>query len=153
MELKKRYDKTSLDKLCEDLTKEIEELSTADDKLKLAYVLMHIIEQSQKALSVIDTENFVTELYDKIKKVCEKCEEQKKALADKFSEDDKVMRKLIDGKNEYYQTLHDDIEGKLEKFDQLIKELASKRDAMKPEQVKSVKETIKNGACRETSHF
>lgn len=135
MELKRRYDSTSLDNLCEDLTKEIEELSTTDDKLKLAYVLMHIIEQSQKALSVIDTENFVTVLYDKIKGVCEESERQKKTLAAWFSTDDEQMRRLIDGTNEDFQTLHDDIKGKLEKLDQFIRQLASKRDAMKPEEV------------------
>ena len=39
-----QFGTTKLDELCDFLTREITELATADYKLKLAYVLIHIIE-------------------------------------------------------------------------------------------------------------
>ena len=62
--LKERFDDTSLhlDDLCNLLTKEITELATAEYKLKLVFVLVRIIGESQKALSGIDIKDCLKEL-------------------------------------------------------------------------------------------
>ena len=139
MAIKEQYEQHKLNELCNSLTWEITDLCAAEDKLKLAYVLMHIIEESQKALSEINTDNFITELDNKIKSVCEKSEKQKEALATWFSKDEQ-MRELINGTNDEFQILYDDIKNKLEQLDQLIKQFARIRENMKLEEVKRTKQ-------------
>ena len=136
---KEQFDTTSLNDFCNLLTEEITELATAEDKLKLVFVLIHIIEESQKALSDINTDNFVTELYNRLNAACERSEKQKESLIQKFSADQRTMSNIIDGSNDELQNLHDDIENKLSQFDKLIKEYARIRDKMKPEDVKQSK--------------
>ncbi len=140
MKLKEQFDTTSLNDLCNLLTKEITELATAEDKLKLVFVLVHIIEESQKALVGIETSNLLTDLKILVNKACEKSEKQKEALAQKFSKDRKLIGNLIEGKNDEYEILQEDIENKLEQLDNLIKELVRVRENMKPEEVKRSKQ-------------
>ncbi len=140
MKLKEQFDTTSLNDLCNLLTKEITELATAEDKLKLVFVLVHIIEESQKALVGIETSNLLTDLKILVNKACEKSEKQKEALAQKFSKDRKLIGNLSEGKNDEYEILQEDIENKLEQLDNLIKELVRVRENMKPEEVKRSKQ-------------
>ena len=139
MNLKEQFDAKSLDNLCELLTKEITELATADYKLKLAYVLIHIIEESQKALSDITTDNFVKDLSELITKKCEEVEQNKKAYSEWF-ERDKIVMDAIDGTNEKFQNLEKEIICKLEELDKTVKSLVQVRNNMMPEEVNRSKQ-------------
>lgn len=134
--LREQFDNKSLHlfELCELLTKEISELASAEYKLKLMFLLVHIIEECQKALSNIDMEKCLKDLKELVKKACEKSEKQKKALNDHFSRD-KVIMDIIDERNDDLQNLHDEIVSKLEQFDELVKLLARKRNEKEPEEI------------------
>lgn len=134
--LKEQFDNKSLhlDDLCNLLTEEISELATAEYKLKLVFVLVHIIEESQKALGEINIDNCLKELQELVEKACDKSEKQKKALNDRFSRD-KVIMDVIEERNDELQNLHDEIISKLEQFNMLVKQLARKRNEMKPEEI------------------
>lgn len=140
MTIKDKYESYKLNDLCNLLTQEITDLSMAEDKLKLVFVLVHIIEESQKVLDGIDTSNLLVNLKDIVSKACEKSEKQKEILALKFSNDQALIRNLIDGKNNEFDTLQDDIEQKLEQLKKLIKQLVLIRDNMNPEEVKRSKQ-------------
>ena len=139
--LKEQFDNKSLhlDDLCNLLTEEISELATAEYKLKLVFVLVHIIEESQKALGKIDIDNCLKELQELVEKACEKSEKQEKALNDRFTRDkvyfDKVYMDVIEERNDELQNLHDEIISKLEQFNKFVKQLARERDKKKPEEV------------------
>ena len=140
--LKDTFDTTKLDDLCNLLTKEIEELATADYKLKLAYVLIHIIEESQKALSGIitdNTNNFVKELSDLITKKCKEVDQNKKAYSEWF-ERDKIVMAAIDGTNEDFQKIENEIKSNLEDLDKTVKSLVQVRNNMMPEEVNRSKQ-------------
>ena len=139
-DLKEKFKNYKLDKLCNSLTQEITDLSTTENKLKRAYVLMHIIEESQKALSNINTDDFIKELSDRTKAACEKSEKQKEVFAQKFSKNRELIGNLIEGKNDEFENLQEDIENKLEQLDNLIKELVRVRENMNPEEVKRSKQ-------------
>ena len=134
--LKEQFDNKSLhlDDLCNLLTEEISELATAEYKLKQVFVLVHIIEESQKALGEINIDNCLKELQELVEKACDKSEKQKKALNDRFSRD-KVIMDVIEERNDELQNLHDEIISKLEQFNMLVKQLARKRNEMKPEEI------------------
>ena len=134
--LKEQFDNKSLhlDDLCNLLTEEISELATAEYNLKLVFVLVHIIEESQKALGEINIDNCLKELQELVEKACDKSEKQKKALNDRFSRD-KVIMDVIEERNDELQNLHDEIISKLEQFNMLVKQLARKRNEMKPEEI------------------
>ena len=140
MKLKEQFDTTTLNELCNLLSQEIINLSTAEYKLKLAFVLVHIIEESQKALNGIDTSNFLDSLKKLVNEACEKSEKQKETLVQKFSKNRELIGNIIEGKNDEFEILQEDIENKLEQRFNLGKELARVRDNMKPEDVKRSKQ-------------
>lgn len=67
--LREQFDATNLDEFCKSITQEIIQLATSDYKLKLMFVLVHIIEESQKALDGIDTENLLNDFKALIEKL------------------------------------------------------------------------------------
>lgn len=133
--LKIQFETTNLDELCNSLTQEITGLATAEYKLKLVFVLVHIIEECQKALNFIDTENLINDFKALVEKACKKSEMQEKALNGRFSCDNKLIMNIIDERNDELQNLYDEIDSKLKQFNKLAKQLARKRDEMEPEEV------------------
>ena len=98
MILKERLETTNLSELCNLLTQEITQLATSDYKLKLMYVLVHIIEESKKALETIDTTYFTTELKEVIGNACKQGEKQLEIAKLRYSQD-RMVRDAIDSKN------------------------------------------------------
>lgn len=124
--LKKQFDTKNLDELCNSLTQEITQLATSDYKLKLMFVLVHIIEESQKALGEIDINNMVKELKTLVEKACEKTERQKEALSTWFYQD-KLVTETIDGTNNEISTLEQDILEQLKQYDEYLNKLVEFR--------------------------
>lgn len=129
--LKERFDDTSLhlDDLCNLLTKEITELATAEYKLKLVFVLVRIIGESQKALSGIDIKDCLKDLQELVNKACEKSEKQKEVQKLRFDQD-KVVREIIDGSNSELIALDKEIEPLLVHYEDILNTLVKIRDSM-----------------------
>lgn len=129
--LKERFDDTSLhlDDLCNLLTKEITELATAEYKLKLLFVLVHIIGESQKALSGIDIKDCLKGLQELVNKACEKSEKQIEVQKLRFDQD-KVVREIIDGSNSELIALDKEIEPLLVHYEDILNTLVKIRDSM-----------------------
>lgn len=126
MKLIEKFNTTNLDELCNSLTQEITQLATSDYKLKLMFVLVHIIEESQKALGEIDINNMVKELKTLVEKACEKTERQKEALSTWFYQD-KLVTETIDGTNNEISTLEQDILEQLKQYDEYLNKLVEFR--------------------------
>lgn len=131
MKLKERFDDKSLclDAFCEQLTHEITEMASTEYKLKLVFVLVHIIEECQKALGSIDTNNFIDELKALVEKACEETEKQKKVQKLRFSQD-KMVREIIDGSNSELLTLDREIEPLLARYESILNTLVKIRESM-----------------------
>ena len=129
--LKERFDDTSLhlDDLCNLLTKEITELATAEYKLKLVFVLVHIIGESQKALSGIDINDCLKGLQELVNKACEKPEKQIEVQKLRFDQDT-VVREIIDGSNSELIALDKEIEPLLVHYEDILNTLVKIRDSM-----------------------
>lgn len=129
--LKEQFDDKSLhlDGLCNLLTKEIAELSTDSYKLKLVFVLVHIINESQKALGEINIDNCLKELKDLVNKACEQTEKQKEVLKLRFDQDRQV-KNIIDGTNVDLQALDKEIEPLLTKYESILNTLVKVRDSI-----------------------
>lgn len=139
--LKEQFDDKSLhlNGLCDLLTKEITELATEEYKLKLVFVLVHIIEESQKALGEIDINNCLKELHELVNKVCEKSEKQQEALVAWFTQDKRV-KEVIDGTNDELKTLEQNISELLTQYDKQLKTMIEYRNKLSLPEVLEVKE-------------
>lgn len=129
MKLKEQFDTTKLDEFCDYLTQEIDNMATAEYKLKLVLVLVHIINESQKALGEINIDNCLKELKDLVNKACEQTEKQKGILVLRFDQDRQV-RNIIDGTNADLQALDKEIEPLLARYESILNTLVKIRDSM-----------------------
>ena len=127
MELKEQFDTTNLDELCNSLTQEITQLATSDYKLKLMFVLVHIIEESQKALGEIDINNMVKELKTLVEKTCKKTENQLEINKLRHTQN-KEVKDIIDGTNKELKTLDDEMESILSRYENELQKMVKLRD-------------------------
>lgn len=125
--LKKQFDTTNLDELCNSLTQEITQLTTSDYKLKLMFVLVHIIEESQKALGEIDINNMVKELKALVEKTCIKTEKQLEINKLRHAQN-KQVKDIIDGTNKGLKTLDDEMESILSRYENELQQMVKLRD-------------------------
>ena len=109
MNLKKQFDTSKLDDFCNSLTRDFNELSTVDNKLKLVFVLLHIINESQKALDEINIDNCVRELQELVNKACEQTKKQKDVQKLRYTQD-KQVKDVVDGTNAELIALDKEIE-------------------------------------------
>ena len=124
--LKKQFDTTNLDELCNSLTQEITQLATSDYKLKLMFVLVHIIEESQKALGEIDINNMVKELKTLVEKTCKKTENQLEINKLRHTQN-KEVKDIIDGTNKELKTLDDEMESILFRYENELQKMVKLR--------------------------
>lgn len=125
--LKKQFDTTNLDELCNSLTQEITQLTTSDYKLKLMFVLVHIIEESQKALGEIDINNMVKELKALVEKTCKKTEKQLEINKLRHAQN-KQVKDIIDGTNKELKTLDDEMESILSRYENELQQMVKLRE-------------------------
>jgi transcriptional regulator with AAA-type ATPase domain len=125
--LKEQFDTTNLDELCNTLTQEITQLATSDYKLKLMFVLVHIIEESQKALGEIDINNMVKELKTLVEKTCKKTENQLEINKLRHTQN-KEVKDIIDGTKKELKTLDDEMESILFRYENELQKMVKLRD-------------------------
>ena len=125
--LREQFDFTNLDDLCNSLTQEITQLATSDYKLKLVFVLVHIIEESQKALGEIDIDNMVKELKTLVEKTCKKTENQLEINKLRYTQN-KEVKDIIDGTNKELKTLDDEMESILSRYENELQKMVKLRD-------------------------
>jgi archaellum component FlaC len=131
MTLKEKFNDKSLhlDDLCNLLTKEITELSTEEYKLKLMFVLVHIIEESQKVLGNLDTNNLINELRKLVDKTLGQSEKQI-AVQKLRHVQNKQVKDIIDGSNEELDNLDKQIESLLSQYERVLKSLVNFRNSL-----------------------
>lgn len=120
---------TQLDTLCKDLSVEIMQLSMVEYKLKAVFVLLHIIEESRKALAHIDVTNFLDTLKQKNNEVSEQTETEKNQLVQMFMQDVKVVEAL-DDKDHLITRLIDETKDKIEELEILLNRIVKQRDQL-----------------------
>lgn len=118
-----------LDDLCNLLTKEITELATEDYKIKMVFVLVHIVEECQKVLGNIDTSNMVNDLKVMVEKTCEQSEKQINIQKLRHTQN-KQVKDIIDGSNEEINSLDRQVESLLSEYESALKSLVSYRNSL-----------------------
>ena len=118
-----------LDDLCNLLTKEITELATEDYKIKMVFVLVHIVEECQKVLGNIDTRNMVNDLKVMVEKTCEQSEKQINIQKLRHTQN-KQVKDIIDGSNEEINSLDRQVESLLSEYESALKSLVSYRNSL-----------------------
>lgn len=124
-----KMEKTQLDSLCKDLSVEIMQLSKVEYKLKSVFVLLHIIEESRKALAHIDVTNFLDTLKQKINKVTEQTETEKNQLVQLFMQDVNVVEAL-DDKDHFITKLLEEAKDKIEELESVLSRIVKQRDQL-----------------------
>lgn len=127
--LRVQFDTTKLDELCNSLTQEIAQLATSDYKLKLMFVLVHIIGECQKALGDIDTTNLLNDLKALVGNACDKTKKQKEALDTWYSQD-KTIKEIIDGTNDEISIIEQKITELLKQYDEHLKKMVELREKL-----------------------
>ena len=120
---------TQLDTLCKDLSVEIMQLSMVEYKLKSVFVLLHIIEESRKALTQIDVTNFLNTLKQRIKEVSEQTETENNQLVQMFMQDVKVVEAL-DDKDHFITKLIDETKDKIDELESVLSRIVKQRDQL-----------------------
>lgn len=118
-----------LDDLCNLLTKEITELATEDYKIKMVFVLAHIVEECQKVLDNIDTSNMVNDLKVMVEKTCEQSEKYINIQKLRHTQN-KQVKDIIDGSNEEISRLDRQIESLLSEYESTLKSLVGYRNSL-----------------------
>lgn len=129
MNLKKQFDTSKLDDFCNSLTRDFNELSTVDNKLKLVFVLLHIINESQKALDEINIDNCVRELQELVNKACEQTKKQKDVQKLRYTQD-KQVRDVVDGTNAELIALDKEIEPLLARYESVLQQLVTFKESL-----------------------
>ena len=127
--LREQFNTTNLDELCNSLTQEIAQLATSDYKLKLMFVLVHIIGECQKALGDIDTTNLLNDLKALVGNACDKTKKQKEALDTWYSQD-KTIKEIIDGTNDEISIIEQKITELLKQYDEHLKKMVELREKL-----------------------
>lgn len=127
--LRCQFDSTNLDELCNSLSRELTGLVTSNYKLKLMFVLVHIIEESQKALGEINIDNCVEELKGLINKACEKTKMQMEVQKLRFTQD-KQVRDVVDGTNAELIALDKEIEPLLARYESVLQQLVTFKESL-----------------------
>lgn len=124
-----KFNTTNLDALCGELTKEIDELASVEHKLKLLYVLVHIIDECQKHLKTMDKDYWPASLKQLLDNACEKSEEQFEVLKTRHLQD-KAVRDAIDGNNDKLSQMGNQIESHLADYEAVLKQLVEARSSL-----------------------
>ena len=127
--LMEKMETTQLDTLCKDLSVEIMQLSMVEYKLKSVFLLLHIIEESRKALAQIDVANFLDTLKQKINEVSEQTETEKNQLVQMFMQDVKVVEAL-DNKDYFITRLIAESKDKIEELEGVLSRIVKQRDQL-----------------------
>lgn len=125
--LREQFNTTNLDELCNSLTQEITQLATSDYKLKLMFVLVHIIGECQKALGDIDTTNLLNDLKAVVDKACAETEKQLEINKLRHNQN-KQVKNIIDGANKELKTLDDEMESILFRYENELQKMVKLRD-------------------------
>lgn len=134
--LKEKIETMKLDELYASVSDEFVQLSTVDYKLKVVFVLVHIIEESRKVLNAMDVEFYLSELKTKICDVCEKTGLERNELLQRLTCDRNAIE-AIDGKDDHLVKLADEAAKKLDELETLLGQIVRQRDQMTlPELIK-----------------
>lgn len=120
---------TQLDNLRKDLSAEIMQLSMGEYKLKSVFVLLHIIEESRKALAQIEITNFLDTLKKKVAEVSKQTETEKNQLLQMFMQDAKVIEAL-DDKDHFMARLIGEAKDKIEELESVLSRIVKQRDQL-----------------------
>lgn len=124
-----KFNTTNLDALCGELTKKLEELASVEYKLKLLYVLVHIIDECQKHLKTMDKDYWPESLKKLLDEACKNSEGQLEVLKTRHLQD-KAVRDAIDGNNDQLSQMGNQIESLLADYEAVLKQLVEARSSL-----------------------
>lgn len=127
--LKEKIETMRLDELYASVSEEFVQLSTVDYKLKLVFVLIHLMEECRKVLNDLDVDFFLSELKNKISDTCVKTGCETNQLLQRLTYDMNAVE-AIDEKDDRLNRLADEAKEKLDELETILGRIVRQRDQM-----------------------
>ncbi len=127
--LKEKIETMRLDELYASVSEEFVQLSTVDYKLKLVFVLIHLMEECRKVLNDLDVDFFLSELKNKISDTCVKTGCETNQLLQRLTYDVNAVE-AIDEKDDRLNRLADEAKEKLDELETILGRIVRQRDQM-----------------------
>lgn len=127
--LKEKIETMRLDELYASVSEEFVQLSTVDYKLKLVFVLIHLMEECRKVLNDLDVDFFLSELKNKISDTCVKTGCETNQLLQRLTYDVNAVE-AIDEKDDRLNRLADEAKEKLDELETILGRIVKQRDQM-----------------------
>lgn len=127
--LKEKIETIKLDELYASVSDEFVQLSTVDYKLKLVFVLIHLMEECRKVLNDLDVDFFLSELKNKISDTCVKTGCETNQLLQRLTYDVNAIE-AIDEKDDRLNRLADEAKEKLDELETILGRIVRQRDQM-----------------------
>lgn len=127
--LKEKIETMRLDELYASVSEEFVQLSTVDYKLKLVFVLIHLMEECRKVLNDLDVDFFLSELKNKISDTCVKTGCETNQLLQRLTYDVNAIE-AIDEKDDRLNRLADEAKEKLDELETILGRIVRQRDQM-----------------------
>ena len=127
--LKEKIETMRLDELYASVSEEFVQLSTVDYKLKLVFVLIHLMEECRKVLNDLDVDFFLSELKNKISDTCVKKGCETNQLLQRLTYDVNAVE-AIDEKDDRLNRLADEAKEKLDELETILGRIVRQRDQM-----------------------
>lgn len=113
----------------------LDKLKNFPDKLKLVFILLHILQEGSNVLSSIDSEDFISILKEKIDKTKSDLESTSSMYKVYLEENTKLMNILLIEDNEDFIGLCNKIKSSLSEIDTMINRLVTAREKMELKEI------------------
>ncbi len=128
--LKIMMESESINEIEQKLTEFIHSGDGYDNKLKLTFVLLSIIETGIQSLQSVDLGDFITQVKNKV----EKTRLQASATSDEFNahinQNDEITGVLVGKENNRIAVIQDEVRSLLKEYDSIIKKLVQIHDQL-----------------------
>lgn len=128
-------DKMPIKKINEAISESFDKVKNFPDRLKLVFILLHILNESSNILSSIDSENFISILKEKIDKTKSDLESTSSMYKVYLEENTKLMNILLIDDNEDFIELCNKIKSSLSEIDTMINRLVTAREKMELKEI------------------
>ena len=123
-------DKLSIADIQKQVHEFIHSAENHDNKLKLTFVLLNLIDESQEVLKGIDHKDFISEVDKKVNEIVVPAMNLSKEYNEHLKQNQEISEVLTNGNDSQFAEYQTQISVLLKKYDEVIKKLVEARDKL-----------------------
>ena len=123
-------DKLSIADIQKQVHEFIHSAENHDNKLKLTFVLLNLIDESQEVLKGIDHRDFISEVDKKVNEIVVPAMNLSKEYNEHLKQNQEISEVLTNGNDSQFAEYQTQISVLLKKYDEVIKKLVEARDKL-----------------------